>query len=340
MKLFYALLLGMMLACKPAAAAEPGYHLLKSISLPGDKGWDLLTVDSAAKRLYASHGDQVLVVDIASDTLVAAIGPFEGTHGIALLNDLNRGYITDGKADSLLCFDLKTLAPLAHIAVGKKPDVVIVDPMTERVWCFNADGHSVTVIQAGDNTVLKTIDLGGAPEFAVADGKGRVFVNLEDKSQLLKIDSNKMAVLEHWDIAPGDSPSSLSLDGKGHRLFIGCHNLMTVVMNSENGRIVAHLPIGDRVDGSAYDAAKGLVFHSCGDGTLSVIRQDDADHYSLAENVATQRGARTMALDPACHRLYLPSADFGEAPAATEAEPHPRPKMKPGSFRILVYGAE
>ena len=320
------------------SAAAPGYRLLASLPLPGDKGWDLLSADSAGGRLYLSHGDQVLVVDTVGQTLLAQMGPFQGTHGIALAPGLNRGYITDGKADEVVCFNLKTLSITAHIKAGSKSDVVILDPLTERVWAFNADSGSVTIIQAGDNRVVKTLELGGAPEFAVADGKGLLWVNLEDKSQVLKIDSKKMEILARWDTAPGEEPSSLSFDAKHHRLFLGCHNRMAVVLDSDSGRFVARLPIGERVDGSAYDPINRLIFHSCGEGTLSVVHEDTPDEYSVIGNIATEKGARTIALDAKTHRLYLPSASFGPAPEPSAENPHPRPAMLPGSFHLLVFG--
>lgn len=331
----------MLLSAGPGFAGE-GYHLLKKIPLSGDKGWDYLRVDSKAGRLYLTHGDRVQIVDINGDTLLGELQGLQGVHGVALANDLNRAYVSDGQANAAICFDLLHFKIISTIPTQRKPDAIVFDPVTSRVFAMNGESASATVIQAGDNQVLGNIELGGQPEFAVADGQGHVFVNLEDKSELACLNSKTMKMSGHFSVAPGQSPSSLSMDAKHHRLFIGCRNGLMVVMDSESGAVMASLSIGAGVDASAYDPELGLVFHSCGDGTLSVIHQDDPDHYSLVENVVTPRGSRTMALDLKTHHVFLASAEFAPLPTpeAGHEKEHVRPAIIGGSFALLEFGRD
>jgi DNA-binding beta-propeller fold protein YncE len=335
--------------CLPALAlsaplwAGPGLHLLKKIPLPGDTGWDYLNLDAKSRRLYVTRGDRVQVLDVDGDTLLGEVAPLQGIHGVALVPDLNRGYVSEGKADEVSCFELSDFKVIAKVPVQSRPDAIVMDAQTLRVVAMNGESGSATVIEAGDNAALASIDLGGSPEYAAADGKGLVFVNLEDKSELVRLDLRKLKVTGRFSVAPGASPSSLSLDKAHHRLFIGCRNQLMVVMDSESGGVLASLSIGAGVDASAYDPATGLIYHSCGDGTLSVIHQDDADHYSLVENVATQKGSRTMALDLKTHHLFLASALFEPLPTPEPGHPsaeHHRAPMVPGSFAILEFGKD
>ena len=338
MKTLSALLTLWLTAAAAVAAPAGGYHLLKKIPVPGNGGWDYLIVDQASRRLYVSHGTQVEVLDIDAETVVGKIPNTRGVHGIALAPELGRGFTSNGQAATVTIFDLKTLKPLGEAQTGKNPDAIIYDPATRRVFVSNGGSDSTTVIEAADGKVAGTIDLGGGPEFEAADGKGHVFVNLEEKGVTLKLDARKLAVLERWPLAPCESPVSMAMDRKNGRLFIGCRNRLMAVVNAENGRVIATLPIGDRVDATAFDPATGLIFNANGEGTITVIHQDSPDKYSVVENVKTEPGAKTLALDLKTHRLFLSTAEYGPAPAPTPERPRPRPSVVPESFHILVVG--
>ena len=321
-------------------AADPsnGYHLISKIPIAGDGGWDCLSVDSVARRLYVSHGDQVEVVDIDSAVVVGKIPDLSGVHAIAIAPELNRGFISNGKSSTVTMFDLKTLAKLGEIQAGKNPDAILYDPATRYVFAFNGKSADATVIDAVKGAAISTIELGGKPEFAVADEKGHVYVNLEDKNSVLKINSKKLNIEKSWALAPGEKPSGLAIDKKNQKLFCGCGNHLMVVVNIENGRVIGSLPIGDRVDATVFDPVRGLIFNSNGDGTLTVIRQESGNKYSVLENLKTQTGARTMALDPKTHEIFLSVADLGPRPEPTKENPRPRPDIIPGTFNVLVFG--
>jgi DNA-binding beta-propeller fold protein YncE len=297
-----------------AAPAFPqgGHAITQKISIPGQGGWDYLAVDEGARRLYVSHGTQVEVLDIDSKSLVGTIPNTPGVHGIAVAPELGRGFISNGQASTVTIFDLKTLKKIGDVPTGKKPDAIIYDPATSEVFAFNGDSESSTVISAADGKVAGTIALGGGPEFAVADGKGFVYNNLEDKSQVLKIDARKRTVEQRWPVAPCEAPSSMAMDRANHRLFIGCRSRIMAVIDSESGKVVATLPIGDHVDATAFDEDSRLLFFSNGEGTISVIHQDSPDKYSAVETVKTLPRAKTMALDPKTHQLFLSTAEAGQ----------------------------
>ena len=325
-------------ASTAAVAAADGYHLIKTIPVPGDGGWDYLIADDAGRRVYVSHGNQVDVLDADSNEVKGTIPDTKGVHGIALAPDLGRGYTSNGKANTVTIFDLKTLKPLGDVAAGKNPDCILYEPDTKRVLAFNGRDGTATVIDAAEGKVVGTIDLGGKPEFAATDGAGAVFDDLEDKDALVKIDASKMTVVERWPLAPGAGPSAIAMDVKNHRIFVGCHNKMMVVVNAETGKIVANQPIGDHVDAAAFDPETGMAFFSCGDGTVTVIHEDEPDKYSVAETVKTKQGSRTMALDRKTHDLFLSSADFKPAAEPTPDNPKPRPTVVPGTFAVLRFG--
>ncbi len=252
MRTILASLLVLLTAGAVARAADTeGYHLLKKVSVPGDGGWDYLIVDEAGRRVYISHATQVEVLDADSGEVKGTIADTKGVHGIAIASDLGRGFTSNGRADSVTIFDLKTLKTLGEVKVGKNPDAIIFDPASKRVFAFNGSGKSFTAIDAAEGKAMDAVDLGGKPEFAVADGAGNVYVNLEDKNVLVKIDANKLKVLERWPLAPGEAPSSLTMDPKSKRLFVGCHNKLMIVVDAENGKVVAKAPIGDGVDAGA-----------------------------------------------------------------------------------------
>ena len=295
-----------------SAQSTPGYQVTKKIPIPGQGSWDYLTVDADARRLYVSHGTQVEVLDVDSGAIVGKIPDTPGVHGIALAPELGRGFISDGKTSTVTIFDLKTLRVIGQVATGKGPDGIIYDPATSRVFAFNGDGNSVTAIAAADGKVAGTIDLGGGPEFAAADGEGHVFDNLEDQSLVVKIDSRTLKIEQRWPTAPCQSPSSMAMDRPNRRLFIGCRSKVMAVMNADTGKVITTLPIGDHVDATAFDPESRLIFNSNGEGTITVIHQDSPDKYSVIESVKTLPRAKTMALDPKTHQLFLSTAEAGQ----------------------------
>ena len=329
----HAGLLALLLAAGVANAETPeGYKLEKTIPIPGDGGWDYLIVDSAARRVYVSHATRVEVLDADSGELKGHIADTAGVHGIALAADLGRGFTSNGRADTVTIFDLKTLKPLATVKTGKNPDFILFDPASKRVFAFNGGGKSATAIDAADGKVAGTIDLGGKPEAAVSDGAGHVYVNSEDTAEVLKLDSRDLKVLERWSVAPAKLPVSLAIDPKTERLFVGCRSKSLVVLDTKTGKSVATLPIGERVDAGAFDPETKMVFCSCGDGTVAVVRQESADKYMLVETIKTRSGSKTMALDPKTHKLFLPGVEY--KPGAAGA----RPMALPGSFAVMVFG--
>ncbi|MBI3666145.1 MAG: YncE family protein [Acidobacteria bacterium] len=331
---FVSILLG---AAAMAAPPAGGYHLLKRIPVPGEGGWDYLIVDESARRLYISHATKVDVIDIESEAAVGTI-PAQGVHGIAFATDLGRGFVSNGQSAAVTIFDLKTLHVVGAVETGKNPDAIIYDPATKRVFAFNGASSNATVIEAANGKVAGTIEVGGKPEFAVADGAGRVFVNVEDKNEVLRIDSRKLAIMDRWPMAGCEEPSGLTMDRESRRLFSGCGNRVMAVTNADTGRAVATVLIGQGVDATSFDPGTNLVFNSNGDGTLTVVHEDSPESYRVVENVQTQRGARTMALDPKTHKVFLSVAQLGPRPAPTPEQPRPRPSIVPGTFTILVLG--
>jgi len=308
-KVSFAVVLGLTLLAW--SASNGGYGINKKIPIPGQGSWDYLTVDESARRLYVSHGTKVEILNLDSGEWLGSI-PTVGVHGIALAPEFGRGFISDGKASTVLVFDLKTMKVLQEIPSPKDPDGIIYDPATKRVFAFNGDSNSATVIEAADGKVAGTIDLGGGPEFAAADGAGHVFDNLEDESLVLKIDSRNLKVEQRWPTAPCAKPSSMAMDRPNHRLFIGCRSKVMAVMNADTGQVITTLPIGDHVDATAFDQEMKLIFNSNGEGTITVIHQDGPDKYSIVETVKTLPRAKTMALDPKTHRLFLSTTEAGQ----------------------------
>jgi DNA-binding beta-propeller fold protein YncE len=292
-------------------AGPSGYRETNKVTLPGPAGWDYVTVDPASRRVYVSHATQVEVLDADTLKVVGSIPGTPGVHGIAIAPEIGKGFITAGKADAVVMFDLATLKNLGQVNTGKKPDAIAYDPATKRVFAMNGSSNSVTAINAADGTVSGAIDLGGGPEFTVADGKGNLWVNLEDKSQLLRLDSQSLTVRDRWAVAPCEEPSSLAFDAQNRRLFVGCRNRLMAVVDADSGKVLATYPIGDRVDASAFDAGPRLVFFSTGDGHISIYHQDTAHKYTLLENLPTYPGSKTMGFDPKTHRIFLPANQAG-----------------------------
>ena len=307
--MIYRTILVAVLSVLALGVPPSGYRVYKKVSLPGAGGWDYLTVDENARRVYVSHATQVVVLDADSLNIVGTIGDLSGVHGIAIASEFGRGFITSGQSDSVAVFDLKTLKRIADVKVGKKPDAIVYDPASKRVFAMNGDGESSTVIDAADNTVEGTVPLGGGPEFTVADGRGNVFVNLEDKSELLKIDAKSLQVANRWPVAPCSAPSSMAFDAANDRLFLGCRNKLLAVVDSNNGAVVASYPIGDKVDASVFDPSSKIVFSSTGDGHIYGFRQNSPDSYSPLDVISTAAGSKTMTMDKKNQRLLVPVRD-------------------------------
>jgi YVTN family beta-propeller protein len=331
-----AVLVAVFVSSASRAAAPAGYHVAKTYKLGGEGGWDYLFVDSAARRVYVSRGTHVMVVDADSGSVVGDIPDTTGVHGIAIDSDLLKGFTSNGRDGSVTVFDTKTLKAITKIKVGQNPDAILFDPASGRVFTFNGGSKDATAIDAKGETVAGTVALGGKPETGVSDERGHVFVNIEDKSELVEIDARKLTVMNRWPLAPCEEPSGLAIDRKHRRLFAGCSNKLMAVVDADTGKVVTTLPIGSGVDANGFDPETSLAFASNGDGTLTVVHEDSPDKFTVVENAATQRGARTMSLDAKTHRVYLVSAEFGPPPAPTAERPRPRPSVVPGSFTLIV----
>src|ERR1700741_4961201 len=294
-----------------ATFAAVNYQLLKKVPVPGSGGWDYVSVDDAARRVYVSHSTQVDVLDADSLALVGTIPNTPGVHGIAIATEAGRGYISAGKADAAIAFDLKTLKPLGEIKVGKKPDAIIYEPLTKRIYVMNGDSENITVLNAADGAVAGTIALGGGPEFAVSDGKGNLYVNLEEQNETLHIDVNTLKVKDRWPLAPCATPTSLSLDREHRRLFVGCRSHHFAVLDADSGKVIFTAPIGDRVDAGAWDPETKLVYLSTGDGKVFIFHEDSPAKYSAVEEITTKTGAKTMGYDPKTRRVIVPTSENG-----------------------------
>ncbi|HXN52073.1 MAG TPA: YncE family protein [Candidatus Acidoferrum sp.] len=317
-------------AAKPGAS---GYRVIKTVSVPGDEGWDYVYVDSDARRVYISHGSHTVVMNADTYAIEGDIPDTQGVHGIAVASDLGRGFTSNGRANTVTIFDLKTLKTIGTAKTDANPDAIIYDPATKRVFTFNGRGKNSTAINAADGSVVGAIPLGDKPEFAVADGKRAIFVNGEDTSNLIVLDSQNLKETHRWPLAPCKSPSGLAGDLKTRRLLAVCDDKVSSVVDADSGKIVANPPICDGPDAAAFDPSSNYFFASCGDGNLTIIHEDSPDKYTVVENVPTKKTARTMGLDLKTHKIFLPSAEF-EPPAPGER----RGKMKPGSFAIIIVG--
>lgn len=322
-----------------AQAQKPaGYHLLKKHVLGGEGGWDYLALDGRTRLLYVTHGNAVEILNVDTGVKGEAITNLKGVHGVAFARDKGRGYISNGRGNSVSVFDLKTHKVLEEVpSSGQNPDAIIYDAFSSRVFAFNGRTSNATAIDAATDKVVGTVDIGGKPEFAATDGKGTIFVNSEDKNEIVAFDAKSLQVKKRWSIAPGDGPSGLAIDLKGKRLFSVCDKVM-VVSDFENGKVVTTVPIGGGPDAVRFDPGTGLVFSSNGDGTLTIVKQESADKYSVLETVTTAPRARTMELDPKTHHIFVVTAEFGPAPAPTKEQPRPRPTVVPGTFQVLEFG--
>ena len=323
-----------------ALGADAPYRFVKEIPVGGEGGWDYLSVEAVARRLYVTHASCVVVIDLEKDAVVGTVTNTPGVHGFALAPELHRGFASNGRENSVSIVDLQTLQTLARVPTGENPDAILFEPGRREVYSFNGRGHSVTVIDAASTNVVATIALPGQPEFAAADpAAGRVYCNIEDQNEVVAIDTRTHQIVNIWPTAPGEEPAGLAFDPVMHHLFIGCHNQMMVMMNSTNGAVVATVPIGQGVDANVFEPGTRLVFSSCGEGTVTIARADESGKLTVVQTLATERSARTMALDPVTHRICLASARFEPLPEAAPGAPRPRPKIIPGSMKILVYEA-
>jgi DNA-binding beta-propeller fold protein YncE len=312
------------------------YAVVNKVSLAGEGSWDYCTVDDSTGRLFVSHNMQVQVVDIAAGQQVGIIADTRGVHGIAIVRDLNKVYMSNGDDTSVTVADLRTLAFIGKIHVtGLDPDAIIYDPYSQSIVTCNGKTGNASVIDTKKDSVVATIVLGGKPEYATSGNDGRIYVNLEDKGAVAVINMNSMKVEKKWSVAPGSSPSAMAIDTADHRLFIGCRSKVMIVMDALNGKVIATLPIGEHVDAAAFDPVAQRVFCSNGVGTVTVIQKTGKNGFKVVENIATQKGAKTMALDRINHRLYLPTAEYEPLPAAAGENPKARAKIKPGSFMVL-----
>jgi len=318
--------------CSLSLSAQSNYKIVNKIHVEGEGGWDYISVDEANSRIFVSHSTVAQAVDIKTGKVAGTIPDTKGIHGIAIAADINRGFTSNGRDSSITVFNLKTLEVITKVKVtGRNPDAILYDPFSKKVFTFNGGSSNSTVIDAKENKVVATIPLEGKPEFSVTDGKGKIYVNIEDKSLVDQINVTTLKVEHSWSIAPGEEPSGLALDNQNHRLFSVCGNKLMVVTDAETGKIVTTLPIGDRCDGVTFDPDKKRAYSSNGEGTITVVQEENSNSFKVLETITTQLGARTITIDKTTHHLYLPTAEYESAPSGTNR----RPPLKPNSFVIL-----
>ena len=345
-KTFLWVIVGVCLLSGHLAQAAPSLGIIKfsvvdHFKVGGEGGWDLLSFDTRRHRLFMSRSTHVQVIDADSGKVIWDIPGTEGVHGIALADDLNVGFTSNGKGNSVTVFDLNTLQVIETIRItGMNPDAIIYEPRSKHIVVFNGRSANATVIDAVSRKEIKNISLPGKPELAVSNSNGDIFVNIEDKNEIVMIDSGSNKIRKHFTIGNGVEPTGLAFDQKHHRLFSVCANKKMEVLDSETGKIVSEVAIGEGPDSAAFDPNLNMVFSSNGDGTLTLVKEDDPDHFTVVQNVVTQKGARTMAYDENNHRAYLATASFGETPPATKEQPKPRQAIIPGSFEIIVVSLE
>lgn len=325
------------LLCAGALGTEL-YQSAGEIPIGGEGGWDILTIDSVANRLYLSHATKVVVVDVNKNTVIGEIADAPGVHAFVAVPEVQRGFSSNGKESKSSVVDLTMLKTISKIDTGSNPDAIVYEPRRGEVYVFNHTSNTVTVINAKAATVSATIPLGGTPEFAVVDESvGRIYCNIEDKSEVAVIDADKHEVIARWPLAPGEGPSGIALDARHHRLFSGCHNRVMTMLDTNTGKVIANVPICAGVDGCAFDDATQLAFASCGDGTTAIAREAAPDKLEVVQLLKTERGARTMALDARTHRIYLPTAQFAPAPSPSPGSSPARPSIVPNTLKLLVY---
>lgn len=330
-----SLLLSVLSVCAFAQNPQHPYRITKIYNLGGVESWDYLALHAESRRLFVARSTHVMVVNADTGKVVGDVADTPGVHGIALAPELNRGFTSNGQENTINIFNLNTLAPIGKVRVGDRPDAILYDPATQRVFTFNAKSQDATAVDAAKGTVVGTIPLGGKPEFAVSDGKGELFVNIEDKSEVLALDPKKLSVIARWPLAPCQGPTGLSLDIKNRRLFSSCRNKLLAVMDADNGKSITTLPIGLGPDGTAFDPVTESVFVSCGEGVMTTVHEDSPTQFRVTGTVATMQGARTLALDRDKHDIYLIRAQLGPPPGPDSGLPM-RPTIVPNSFSVLV----
>jgi DNA-binding beta-propeller fold protein YncE len=329
-------LVGLFAASVLAMAAPSRYHVINEIKIGGEGGWDYLSIDNNAGRLYVSHATKVEVVDVNAGKVIGEIPDTPGVHGIAIAPKLGRGFISNGRGNSATIFDLKTLKTIGHVETGVNPDAIQFEPVSGRVFTFNGRSKNATAFNAVTGKVDGTIDLGGKPEFAAADGKGKIYANIENTSEIVEVDAKKLQVTKRYSLKPCESPSGLAMDTANRRLFSACDNKLMAISDPDKGAVIGTAPIGEEPDGAGFDEGRSLAFTSNGDGTITVVR--DTAGFPVAETIKTEEGARTMTVDQKTHRLYLSVARRERAPKPTAATPSPRPAIIAGTFKVLVVG--
>ena len=318
-------------------AQKTAWHILKTFHIASSGGWDYLAV-GPLNKLYVSHGTQVNILNKETGDSLGVIENTTGVHGIAFDKNNGKGYTSNGRLNNVFVFDLSSGKVITQIGTGENPDAILYEPFSKKIITCNGRSKDLSVIDPSTNKVIVTIPVGGKPETAVSNNEGKLYVNIEDKSEIVEVETKNFTVLHHWTVAPGEEPTGLAIDIKTHRLFAGCGNKQLIVMNAENGKIIAHPAIGDGCDGVAFDSNTKNIFASNGEGTLSIYNEETADQYNLVATVPTKKGARTIAVDEETHKIYLPTAEFEPTPATSVTEPKTRPKMKEGTFQVLVIG--
>jgi len=322
--------------CGTTFAQEP-YKFFNEIRIGGEGGWDYITIDATARRLYLAHATKVVVVDLTKNAVIGEIADTPGVHGFVAVPELQRGFSTNGKEAKVSVVDLSALKTISKIDTGTNPDVLIYEARRGELYVFNHTGNSATVIDAKAAKVISTIPLDGNPEFAAADAD-RVYCNIEDKSEIEVIDTSKHEVVARWPLAPGEEPTGMALDAAHHRLFAGCHNKLMPMLDTQTGKVVATVPIGAGVDACVFEDATQFAFASCGDGTTTIAKEETPQKLTVVQTLKTERGARTMALDSETHRIYLPTAEFQPAPSPAPGASPARPTIIPNTLKLLVYG--
>ncbi|MBS1681838.1 MAG: YncE family protein [Bacteroidetes bacterium] len=321
------------------AEAQSSFHLIEKIFIGGDGGWDYLSVNEPNDKLYVSHSTCVEVIDIISHKKIGTIPDLKGVHGVIAVPGSGRGITTNGHSNTATIFDLKTLKVIAELPTGKNPDALLYDKFSNRVFIFNHSDVTATAINIVEAKVVGIVHIGGtALEAGVSDEQGTIFVNLEDTHEVVSFDAKSLVVKNKWKVAPGEEPTGLAIDRKNHRLFSVCHNGVMMVLDSDKGSVVAEVPIGKRVDGVVFDADLGVAISSNGEGTMTVVKEISPNEFKVTETVSTAVGARTIALNPKTHHVFVSTAQYGEIPAATTENPNPRPKILPGTFSVYEYG--
>jgi len=315
------------------------FQLIKKTTIGGEGGWDYLSVDSKNRRVYISHSTQVEVLNADTHEKIGNIPALQGVHGVIAVPETGRGITTNGRSNSCTIFDLKTLKPIVEVPTGKNPDALLYDPFSKRVFVFNHSDVTTTAIDIVEGKAVGTVDLGGtALEAGATDEAGTIFVNLEDNNEIVSFDAKTLTVKNRWKISPCEEPTGLAIDIKNKRLFSVCHSGLMMIIDSEKGNIVAQMPIGKRVDGVVFDSKLKMAFSSNGEGSITVVKEVSANEFKVLETIKTEVGAKTIALDPKTHHLFVSTAQYGETPAATTENPNPRPKVLPGTFMVLEYG--